>query len=126
MKSRFILFAAGILLAMAFTLSCSDDKDDSPKVVAACYFTSISHTEGLELCMEFDETSEANSYIQQGFTKEDICQGMDNDDDTMSGLITKESCQSGYKLKCPSGFEGIVVYFYGEVPVDECPDLSEY
>jgi len=103
-KPASTLLTASLVLAMAFTISCSDDKDDDDKKKGGkgpvCYFKNSFGG----LCYEggtgLDKT---------------ICDAM-----TVYTWEASGSCPSGESAKCPSPFEGGMLYTYGEDYVDVC------
>jgi hypothetical protein len=83
-KLKFITLAASIMLALAFTLSCSDDKDDPPP------------TTGWLTC------SEANKIVNNCKSKGGDVTKCIIDSGACNGLTDINKCQEHYDSECKS------------------------
>ncbi len=101
MKTKRFLLAAGIVLAMVFTLSCSSDDDEKTTTTSgnlACYAES-SPLPDVEICVQFTAAVSA-----------EFCQFAGSSYNVM--MIPQESCPPEPILNCPTQ-EGQVINFYG-------------
>jgi len=103
MKNYRFLLAAGILLVLAFTFSCSSDDDKGGSTSACKYIPDYTHN-SIEIC---DEISGGKVTYDKGEFKEDC--------EEQNGTYY-DSCPGGYKLKCKYYDDtGEFVYIYSDL-----------
>jgi len=97
MRNKFfkLVFTAIFGLALAFTLSCSDDDGGG---VAACKHADYFHGDGIEHCSEISG-KEASKY------RDEIKEECEEE-----GGKFYDSCPSGYKLKCLDDDQYVYLY----------------
>jgi len=102
-KAKMLSLTAGLVLAITFTLSCSDDKDDPPTYTygtGSCY-SATTPIPGVQVCMKF----KADATVE-------LCQMMSEDNLTLTYRET--SCEPNPTLNCEE--EKVGMSFYGTLP----------
>jgi len=110
-KTYSFLLTAGLVLAMAFTLSCSDDKDDD---------TPPSGSEGV--CVGKSGTFTAMCLKGQGIS-ETSCNGITAGAQLTGSFSASGDCPSNEVLKCENfNAPGLTLYMY--VNMGTCAELD--
>jgi len=101
-RTKSILVAASFSLALALTLSCSDDDSGGRGSVVGCKYEDRCYEEPASYCED--------GYCYDADDSKKECEGYDED----GGRFYNDGCPSGSSLKCSDPENpAFAVYFYG-------------
>jgi len=123
MRNKFskLTLAAAIVLAMAFTLSCSDDKDEGGTGTGACKHTGKFQNSSIEIC-------ESLSLAAIGITVDQYKRECESDA-AYNGSTFLVSCPGGYVKTCKNADDDfdITYYLYDEALANvDCDTFFRY